>query len=194
MSQAEKQDIRLVADPTVITREDAGCAYDQCRDEFRDYVEALPFTSLREETNRLTFSWWDVDSEDENETGERYADDLIAYLKRSPDDHETHCQLFRVIKGMNLPSGNNRHTHIGFFARIAQVLAKTPSVVPTSQAPSATDIEYSLGRVRKALGVALLLSERVGDNDPHDAAAAGAIVDQLQEAERLLSGEEARHD
>lgn len=55
------------------------------------------------------------------------------------------------------------------------------------------DLETLHGSVRKALGIALALGERVGGGDDHDKFAAQAIGDLLTEAREILEVEGPPH-
>lgn len=69
--------------------------------------------------------------------------------------------------------------------------ASKRSTKKSNYSPTSVQIEQAEVAVNRALGVALLLTEYAG-GDHHNANAAGAIVEQLQKAQRLLQGEEAR--
>ena len=75
--------------------------------------------------------------------------------------------------------------------KAAKKRSTTKSTNPKTSAqhtPSTVELENADYAIRKALGIALLLSETHGDE--HNANAAHAIVDQLFEAVRQLGGEE----
>lgn len=131
--------------------------YELLRYAYREQAAVMPFTSFRDEGDRLIWKWWDVkhpglpetgyDQPDPNQrVGEEYAEKLIDYLADFTDGglEERCCDLEPLFKSMTFDK-ETWDVRIGFLSQLGKRLVQAKRCGPLNVDEKQDDVVIDSG-------------------------------------------------